>query len=116
MMSATHGWSMTGDKEYGSCQVQPLLNCFHGLCKTAANGRSESEGIHSRTLLRPCVRLRDHAGFPPAARAPDMGGRRAGADRAARRVVVVELHYLDHKRTGYGDHPGSPAPPGIDAR
>ena len=34
---------------------------------------------------------------------PEVGypeeGRRAGADRAARRVVVVELHNLDHKRS-----------------
>src|SRR5215216_6470601 len=114
-MPATHGWSTTGDKEPGSCQVQPLLNCIHGICETAANGRSESEGIHSRTLLRPRLRLRHHAGLPPPARAPDVGGCRAGADCAARRVVVVELHYLDHKRIGYRDHPGSPAPPGIDA-
>src|SRR5829696_8729244 len=79
-MSATHGWSTTGDKEPSSCQAQPLLNCFDGLYETAANGGSESEGIHSRTLLRPRLRLRHHAGLPPPTRAPDVGGRRAGAD------------------------------------
>src|SRR5215207_312017 len=115
-MSATHGWSMTGDVEDSSCQSETLLNFFHGSCETAANGRSEPEGIHPRTLLRPCLRLRHHAGLPPPARAPDVGGRRGGADRTARRVVVVELYDLDHKRTGYGDHPGSPAPPVSDAR
>src|SRR5829696_6556583 len=102
-------------QRYSSCQVQLLLNYFRGQCETAANRRSESEGIHSRTLLRPRLRLRHHAGLPPPARAPDVGGRRAGADCAARRVVVVELHYLDHKRIRYRDHPGSPASPGTDA-
>ena len=33
----------------------------------------------ARAVLRPRVRLRDHAGLAPPARAPDLGGRRAGA-------------------------------------
>src|SRR5918995_3346645 len=113
-MSATHCWSTAGDKEDSSCQVETLLSYFHGT-REAASGRSEPEGVDPGALLRPRLRLRHHAGLPPPTRAPDVGGRRAGADCAARRVVVVELHYVDHKRTGYRDHPGSPASPGIDA-
>ena len=75
-----------------------MLNCFHGPCETAANRRSEPEGIHPRTLLRPRVRVRHYADLSPPAGAPDVGRRRAGADRAARRVVVVELHDLDHEQ------------------
>src|SRR5689334_10086853 len=64
----------------------------------ARPGRPGAARDDARALLRPRVRLRDHAGLAPAARAPVLGGRGAVRVRAAGRVVVVELHDLGHER------------------
>src|SRR4051812_40443502 len=50
------------------------LHLSHGACQAAGKGRGEPEGIIPRALLRPRVRVRDHAGLPPAARTPDVDG------------------------------------------
>ena len=61
-------------------------------------GAPDPERHRARAVLRPGLRLRDHPGLAPAARAPDLGGRGpVGAD-AAGRLVVVELHDLADQR------------------
>src|SRR5687767_14285722 len=102
-------------EENGS-PVCTQLNCFHEADETTTNGRGEPEGIDPGTLLRPRIRLRDHAGLAPSAGTPHVGGRLAISNHPPRGVLVVELHYLDHQRAGYGGHPGSPPPLGVDAR
>src|SRR5215213_3858968 len=92
------------------------LDCSRGTCEAAASGRGEPEGVDPGALLRSRVRVRDHAGLPTPARAPDVGRRPAVPDSAPRGVLVVELHDLDHQRTGYGDRPCPSAALGPDAR
>src|SRR3954454_23460336 len=60
--------------------------------------RPGAAGDDARALLRPRLRVRDHAGLASAARAPELGGRGAVGVRAARGLVVVELHDLGHQR------------------
>src|SRR5215210_783434 len=80
------------------------LDCSRGICEATTDGWGEPEGLDPRALLRPRVRIRDHASLSPPARAGgDVGRCPAVPDRASRGVLVVELHDLDHKRTGYGD-------------
>src|SRR5215211_8800692 len=92
------------------------LDCSRGTCEAAASGRGEPEGVDPGALLRSRVRVRDHAGLPTPARAPDVGRRPAVPDSAPRGVLVVELHDLDHQRTGYGDRPGLHVAAVVDAR
>jgi hypothetical protein len=82
-----------------------LLEYYCGKCEAWTDGWGEPEGLDPRALLRPRVRVRDHPGLPPPARAPDVGRCTAVPDSASRGVLVVELHDLDHQRTGYGDRP-----------
>ncbi len=70
---------------------------------------------HARAVLRPRLRLRHHAGVAPAARAPRLAGRGAVRVRAARGLVVVELHRLGHERAQPRLDRGPPAADRADA-
>src|ERR671910_2331094 len=97
-------------------KTRTCLDCFRGICEAATDGWDEPEGFDPRAFLRPRVRIRDHAGLPPTARAPDVGRPHAVPDSPPRSVLVVELHDLDHQRTGYGVRPRPSAAVGPDAR
>ena len=61
----------------------------------------------ARALLRPDLRLRDHAGDGPRRRRPDLGGARQGTGRARRALVVVGRVRLadEHDQPGGGCRP-----------
>ena len=85
-----------------------------GLAASRPGGRAARH--QPRALLRPRLRVRDHAGVAPPARPPELGGRGTVDARAARRLVVVELHDVGHERARSAIDRRSPAPDRADAR
>ncbi len=86
--------------------------------------RRGAAGVQPGAVLRPRVRVRDHAGVACAAARPDLGRGLARHARADGRVVGVELHDLGDERARPGrgrgavaadrDHAREPADGGCD--
>ena len=78
----------------------------------ASHRRRRPAHHRAGAVLRPGLRVRDHAGLAPAARPSDLGGRRGGDDHPARALVGMELHDLGDQRA----RPGVPRRAGAAAR
>src|SRR5919205_25557 len=88
----------------------------HELDSASSGQWGGGSGDDPGALLRPRVRVRDYAGLPPPAQSPDLGGGRPVTARAARSVVVVELHHVGHERARPRDYSRAPANDRLDAR
>ena len=82
------------------------LGFRHEPVPALARRRSRAADDDPRALLRPRLRVRDHAGLAPRARRSELDGRGSRHACAARRLVGVELHDVGHER----------ARPGLDRR